>query len=101
MLCSFLRPALSAAIMVFITSCGAFDSSPPWDTKQMVGDLAAELRQFEGLSADWDQVEVLAWRVDSRSNGPGIAIALLWGRMGPADAPAGWALLQRLPPSTR
>ena len=59
------RPAV-AAIFVLVASCGLNDSRPPWDTAQMVSELMSELRQFEGLTTNLDQVEVLAWRVDAR-----------------------------------
>jgi hypothetical protein len=93
---SFLiRPPVVAAVMVCLTACGASDPSPPWDTKSMVRDLTSELRRFEGLATDFDEIELLAWRVDARDQaGPVVEIALLWGRTGTADAPTGWALVQ-------
>jgi hypothetical protein len=61
----------------------------------MVRELTAELREFEGLAADFAHSEVLAWRVDARAdNGGVVQIVLLWGRTGPAGAPTGWALVQ-------
>jgi len=60
----------------------------------MVAELTSELRRFEGLPTDFDQVEVLAWRVDARDSKDRVEIALIWGRTGPADATTGWALVQ-------
>ena len=62
---SFLiRAAVITTIMVLVSSCGPSDARPPWDTDQMLRELTSELRQFEGLTTDFDQSEVLAWRVD-------------------------------------
>jgi hypothetical protein len=60
----------------------------------MVQELTSELRRFEGLTHDFDAVEVLAWRRDARGNKERVEIALLWGRMGPAEATRGWVLVQ-------
>ena len=65
----------------------------------MVRDLTSELRRFEALATDFDQFELLAWRVDARERDRVVEIALLWGRTGPADAPTGWALVQGVPAS--
>jgi hypothetical protein len=92
---SFLiRSPVVAAIIVSLTACGPSDPSPPWDTNPMVRDLTSELRRFEGLATDFDQFELLAWRVDAREGDRVVEIALLWGRTGPADASTGWALVQ-------
>ena len=91
---SIRRPVV-AAVTAFMTACGLSDPAPPWDTNQMVRDLTSELRRFEGLATDFDQVEVLAWRIDARGQEHRVVeIALLWGRTGPPDAPTGWALVQ-------
>ncbi len=70
----------------------------------MVRELTSELQQFEGLATDFDQFEVLAWRLDSRRSAPlaeGVGTprqrvegALIWGRTGSQDKPTGWALVQ-------
>jgi hypothetical protein len=91
---SRIRPPVIAAILVLVASCGSSDPPPPWDTHQMVRELTSELRQFEGLTSDFDQTEVLAWRLDARGNKDRVEIALLWGRTGPADTTTGWALVQ-------
>jgi len=93
---SFLvRPPVVAAVVVSLTACSLSDPSPPWDTNSMVRDLTSELRRFEGLATDFDQFELLAWRVDAREGDRGVVeVALLWGRTGSADAPTGWALVQ-------
>ena len=52
------RPT-GVAIFVLVASCGLSDPPPPWDTHQMVSELTSELRQFEGLATNFDQVEVL------------------------------------------
>ena len=93
---SFLiRPPVVAAIAVSMTACGLSDPAPPWDTVRIVRDLTSELRRFEGQAADFEQVEVLGWRVDALGRGDRVVqIVLLWGRTGPADAPIAWALVQ-------
>ena len=87
------RPAVAATFLL-VASCGVSDSPPPWGTHQMLAELTSDLRRFEGLTTDFDQVEVLAWRRDARGRKDRVETALIWGRTGPADAPTGWALVQ-------
>jgi hypothetical protein len=94
MLRLLIAPFIIAAVLALATSCGPSDPPPPWDTDQMVRELTAELRRFERLTADFDQVEVLAWRVDARDNNDRVEIALLWGRTAFSDATTGWASVQ-------
>jgi hypothetical protein len=79
------------------------DPQVPWDTAQMARELTAELQRFEGLSADLEEYEVLAWRVDAtpppssrpRPEDPQrrIQVGLLWGRTRADRSPARWLLV--------
>jgi len=99
--------------LLALTSCVPSDPHPPWDTDEMVRQLASDLRRFEGLSAELSDCEILAWRIDTAPRPasmppipvpggsgfvpPGVQrveIVLLWGRTGPESAPTGWALVQ-------
>jgi len=85
-------------------SCISKDPSIPWDVPRMTRELSAELRQFEGLASDLQDVEVLGWRVEEREykaeppvqpRRDRLAIALVWARVGAsAVGPEMWALVQ-------
>lgn len=81
-----------AAIALILVSCSASEAPPPWDTDQMVRQLTAELRQFEREASDFEELEVLAWRIDARGK-ERVEIALLWGRGHSLGKPR-WALVQ-------
>ncbi len=106
------RPATSAFLAVSITwiiltmSC-VRDPQVPWDTEQMARELTAELRRFQGLSADLEEHHVVAWRVDTLRAPPPSSrpspddprpertqVGLLWGRTRADRTPARWLLVQ-------
>lgn len=85
-------------------SCSSTDPSVPWDVPQMTRELSSELRQFEGLASDVQDVEVLGWRVEERDHKAPppvqprrdrLEVALVWGHVGAsAVGPEMWALIQ-------
>jgi hypothetical protein len=85
---------ITAAVASLVAACRANDRQVPWDTDQMIRELTADLRQFEGLASDFTETEVLGWRIDALDSRFRVEIALLWGRTGAAGAPGGWALVQ-------
>lgn len=105
--------SVAVLLLLTLTSCAPADPHPPWDTDEMVRQLTSDLRRFEGLSADLRDSVILAWRVDARPGVPTmpriplpdgsgfvstkedrVEVVLLWGRIGPANAPTGWVLMQ-------
>ena len=100
------RGTLVALAALLCAACRAENARVPWDTTEMVRQLTAELRRFEGLTSEARDVEVLAWRaiqrVNERATAPGlppVAIrrrsesALLWGRFEAKDGASEWLLI--------
>lgn len=59
----------------------------------MVRELTTELRR-EGLASEFTDVELLAWRLDTRGNRDRREVALIWGRTGAARTASRWVLVQ-------
>jgi hypothetical protein len=85
-------------------SCSSADPSIPWDVPHMTRELTSELRQFEGLASDFQDVEVLGWRVEETEGKAAppvqprrhrVEVALVWGHVGAsAVGPDTWALVE-------
>jgi hypothetical protein len=99
------------ATLLFAGSCR--EQNPPlgWDTAPIARDVSADLRQFERLTSDFTNVEVLAWRRHERERpirfpfppnapiGPPtlkdkVDVVLLWGRITGSGGSLVWALVQ-------
>jgi hypothetical protein len=94
-------------VALLCAACSAGDVRVPWDATEMMRELTAELRQFERVTSEPRDVEVLAWRVIERVNEratapglPAIAIrrrsetALVWGRFEAKDGASEWLLIE-------
>jgi hypothetical protein len=90
------------SLVAALAACSFWDARVPWDTKQMAREIAADLRRFEHLDAEFRQVEVLGWHtVDSppkQPAPPGILWrrsyeALVWVRVESGSGLPGWVVV--------
>lgn len=92
------RLVVVAAAGIFLLACNSSPPAVPWDTARMTRELTADLRRFEGFTSEFELVEVLAWRVDSRvdsrEDNARVEVALVWGRLPEKDGQARWTLIQ-------
>ena len=92
---SIVRSTTAALAGLLVVSCAQMDPLPAWNTNQMMRELTAELRQFEGVTTEFVESEVLAWRIQGRGDRERVEIALVWGRDASASGGTrGWALAQ-------